>query len=797
MATGGPFDATHAAEIDVSRKLRYFSLTAYFAGISLLGLLIAALLMTFVFSRQNAEILRTAAEKQNAAMTRSLGNFILPNFERFIVGASVLTDDALRNDQRTIALRGEIAAIVRGTAMVKVKIYDLTGRIVFSSETGQIGRRQADNPGFLMARNGEVASELTYRRTFDAFEGIIEDRDLLSSYVPILNASDQIAAVFEIYSDVTELVQQMEKTRLRVIFIVGIPLLILFIVLLWFIRRADRLIIEQQQALENTAGQLEEQVAAKTSELSAANLQLSRQLVELESAEARIKKSRDKFQHMLEIQQRMSAELELDVLVPLAMQEISRYMGADRSSLFLFDWKHMQLSSKFAQGVTDGTISIPLRMGIVGTAILNRKTYSVGNAYEHPYFNPELDQILSFRTESILVVPIVDAAGRARGGIQLLNKNTGHFTTDDERTAETAAAVLADSIEQMDSDRARSIVVDLHRAIECDRVTVFRLVEEEGRLVSIYAEGIEQGEISLGIRLGIAGLVAVTKQEAILDDAASDPRFDNRFDATTGYVTKNMLCLPIRARKGDVLGVVQVINKQDGNFDAHDVDVLRSLAAVFAVFIENAMLFDDQDVQFHSLLEVMAASIDAKDAMTAGHSKKVAEIALRIGRVLGFSGPELEVLKVAALLHDYGKIGISDAVLKKEGGLTIEERQHIQHHAKMTYSILEKIYFARKYRAVPLVAGCHHEYLDGSGYPQGLTSKQIPFMSKILTVADVYEALTADRHYRKGMSSEQAISILRDGVDSRFDRNVVAALEQALAKSHAEDVKQAVALSAD
>lgn len=757
-----------------------YSLTGYFSGISLLGLMVASLLMSFVFGRHNTAILRAAAENQNLTTTHSLSNFIYPKFDRFISSASEMASEALRAHSQTGKLRSAVAEFIRGTTVVKVKIYDAHGRVVFSSEARQIGANQADNPGFLSAKAGKVASELTYRDTFDAFEGILEARNLLSSYVPMRNAAGEVAAVFEIYSDVTELIDQMKETRSQVIFIVGTPMLMLFIVLLLFIRQADRLIKQQRNTLEHANEHLELEVASRTHELSATNQRLNDKIGEVELAREAIRKTSTKFQQMLEIQQRMSVELDLDVLVPLAMREISGYMDADRSSLFLFDWKNMELSSKYAQGMTEGAISIPLRMGIVGTAILNRKTYNISNAYEHPYFNPGLDQVLDFRTESILVAPIIDSAGKVRGGVQLLNKSTGRFTVQDEKLAEEAAATLARDISTLDSDQARSAATRLHEAIQCDRVTVFRLDESAGRLVSIYAEGVELDEIALGMQLGIAGLVAVTGQDVVLADAASDPRFDKRFDNITGYATRSMMCLPIRARKGDILGVVQVINKQDGGFSAHDVEILRSLVAVFAVFIENAMLFDDQDVQFHSMLEVMAASIDAKDSLTAGHSQNVANIAARIGKALGFSDHELEVIKVAALLHDYGKIGISDAILKKEGKLTQEEYTHIQHHAKMTHSILDKIYFARKYRAVPLIAGSHHEYLDGSGYPQGLTSKQIPFMSKILTVADVFEALTADRHYRKGMTTAEAMSIIRDGAGRRFDPNVIAALDRSL-----------------
>lgn len=754
------------------------SLSTRFSLVSLAGLIAAAATMALIFERHNTAVLRTTAENQNAAMTRTLGNLIYPAFKDFFRQAGSLPTDTLRAHPRVAVLHNAIAEVVSGTAVTKVKIYDRTGRILFSSSPQQIGANQSDNEGFRQAMQGKIASELTYRNTFDAFEGELADRNLLSSYVPIFDKSATVEAVFEIYLDVSPIVSQMEATRSAVVLMVGPPLLVVFLVIFAFVRRADRLIAAQQDELRSTNHMLETKITERTDELLQSNRRLSENVASLQLAETQVRLIEDRLRKLLEIEQRLSSEPDLDKLVSMAMTETTSYIEADRSTLFLFDWKNMELSAHFAEGLTKGSINIPLRMGIVGTSILNRKTYNVSNAYEHPYFNPTLDQVLNFRTESILVAPIVSAEGRPLGGLQLLNHANGRFTPADQQTTEEAAQGLASSIDCADEALARTVAARLHLAIPCDRVTVFRLDPTQGDLVSLYAEGIDNSNISLGMRLGIAGLVAVTGQEIVIDDAQTDPRFDRRFDDATGYVTTSMMCLPIRSRKGDALGVVQVINKQGGRFDLADLDVLRSLVGVISVFIENAMLLEDQDRQFHSTLNVMAASIDAKDALTAGHSHRVADIARLIAREMGFNDSELDVLHVAALLHDYGKIGVSDAVLKKEGKLSEAEYAHIKLHALMTHSILDKIFFARKYRAVPLIAGSHHECLDGSGYPQGLTAKQIPFMSKVLTVADVFEALTADRHYRKGMTAEAALGIINDGAGTRFDPNVIAALER-------------------
>lgn len=492
-----------------------------------------------------------------------------------------------------------------------------------------------------------------------------------------------------------------------------------------------------------------------------------------------------RYRQLLDIHRRVGSERNLDKLLPLVMTEISRMLDADRSSLFLFDWKVMALRAKYAAGVENSAITVPLKMGIVGSAILGKKPVNIANAYDHPYFNSEIDQISGFRTESMLVVPLLTAAGEAVGGVELINKHTGHFTATDEKHAFAAVRALCEKFgtSALDRDFARTFVHDLCAQCNCERGSLFVLDEARGMLVSLYAEGVGDSGIQLNLRLGIAGLVAVTGHELNIPDAALDSRFDSSFDRKTGYCTRSILCVPILNKSGEALGVAQVINKRDGAFDENDRNALHDLVGVVAIAIENAMLIEDQDNQFHSILAALAASIDAKDTLTAGHSTRVSELAVGIARELGFSENELDVLGVAAILHDYGKIGIDDAVLKKNGKLTPDEYGHMQQHARMTHDILEKIHFARKYRNVPNIASAHHECLDGTGYPWGLTADEIPFMAKIISVADVFEALTADRHYRKGMSVETAFSILDEGIGKKFDVNLVAALKQHLGKA--------------
>ncbi|HEX8988965.1 MAG TPA: HD domain-containing phosphohydrolase [Rhodocyclaceae bacterium] len=491
--------------------------------------------------------------------------------------------------------------------------------------------------------------------------------------------------------------------------------------------------------------------------------------------------SRERLGRLIEIQRRVSQEHSLQRLPGLVMREVSELLTADRSTLFLFDRQTMALRACFAEGVVGQAIVVPLRMGVIGTAILQRKTISLVDAYQHPYFNEAIDAQSGYKTESMLVVPIEGADGIVRGGIELLNTPLGRFSEADERCVAEAAARLA-GLPEIGNAAAQREIDGLRGRVEFDRGTVFKLDAPAGLLYAIHADGDAQPTIALNLRLGIAGLVALAGEPLLVPDARADARFDPSFDAITGYATRNILCVPLRGMGGEALGVIQVINSLRGGFGEEDLALLASVAGIVAIALDNAHLLHDSERQFHSLVEALAASIDARDALTAGHSKRVAQIALGIGRELGFPDAELDVLDVSALLHDYGKIGIADAILKKEGRLTGEEFAEMKQHAALTYDILQRINFSRKYHGVPQIASSHHETPDGQGYPHGLDAQEIPFMAKILTVADVFEALTADRHYRKGMSVEQAYAILDEGTGRKFEGRVVAALKQYLDK---------------
>ncbi|WP_420264790.1 HD-GYP domain-containing protein [Candidatus Magnetominusculus dajiuhuensis] len=186
---------------------------------------------------------------------------------------------------------------------------------------------------------------------------------------------------------------------------------------------------------------------------------------------------------------------------------------------------------------------------------------------------------------------------------------------------------------------------------------------------------------------------------------------------------------------------------------------------------------------FESFVRTLVATIDAKHRLTAGHSTRVTEYVLFIGKKMGFSDEQMEVLKYAGLLHDIGKIGIPDAVLTKNGPFSPDERLKMNEHATWTWQILSVIRLPRNLCEIPKMAACHHEKMDGTGYPYGLKGDDIPFFSRLIAVADVFDALTSRRDYPKydreqilspdPMSMDKAFSILTKDQNIHFDPTVV------------------------
>ncbi len=248
--------------------------------------------------------------------------------------------------------------------------------------------------------------------------------------------------------------------------------------------------------------------------------------------------------------------------------------------------------------------------------------------------------------------------------------------------------------------------------------------------------------------------------------------------------SQSFICCPIICDKKS-LGVLAVDNLRSKTpLVESDLSLLQGIAHVMGISFRNVELIDARDRQMQSILHTLAASIDARDPLTAGHSAKVTEYALGICHELRLSKQYSEVIRIAALLHDYGKIGVPDAILKKPGRLTRGEYEIVKTHAMKSRHILEQINFRGLMSQVPEIAGAHHEKVDGSGYPLGLEGDQIPLGARIIAVADFFEAVTAKRHYRDPLPMDVAFHLLDKERGIHFESKIVDAFKRYYRKTH-------------
>jgi putative nucleotidyltransferase with HDIG domain len=217
--------------------------------------------------------------------------------------------------------------------------------------------------------------------------------------------------------------------------------------------------------------------------------------------------------------------------------------------------------------------------------------------------------------------------------------------------------------------------------------------------------------------------------------------------------------------------------------DEEDAVQARQLADQVAVAISNARLIEELDELNWGTLYALARAIDAKSHWTAGHSERVTELALKIGQALGLDQKQLDDLHRGGLLHDIGKIGIPPEILDKAGKLTDEEYQLMREHVSIGARILEPI---EAYAGIIPVVLHHHEYYDGSGYPDGLSRENIDLGARIFTVADHYDALISDRPYREGMPRDTVIGFIKEDSGTKFDPKVVDAFLEVMAQQDME-----------
>ncbi len=196
-------------------------------------------------------------------------------------------------------------------------------------------------------------------------------------------------------------------------------------------------------------------------------------------------------------------------------------------------------------------------------------------------------------------------------------------------------------------------------------------------------------------------------------------------------------------------------------------------------------LFADTKKNHLQLLQALIAALDARDSYTAGHSSRVAELSLQIAEHLHLPPQKREALEYAAVLHDVGKLGIQDSILTKQGELSEDEHSLVCEHPEIGYKILGEVDFLQEAAQIVLA---HHERMDGSGYPEGKKGEEIPIEARIVGAADVFDALTSDRPYRRAYSAEEALKIMENEEKGSFDPEVLQILRKIVEEKREKNV---------
>jgi putative nucleotidyltransferase with HDIG domain len=363
-----------------------------------------------------------------------------------------------------------------------------------------------------------------------------------------------------------------------------------------------------------------------------------------------------------------------------------------------------------------------------------------------------------------------------------LGRTTIPFSIDSSRNLQAIYLLLNRAIGITDrealADQAMNIVME---AIKPERGYFFLredLKEEafEPRVIKIMDKA---GKISSPtISRTVINKVLETGDSLLSAETPTDDRFAGS-RSLVKFNINSIVCAPIKT-KTKFHGIIYLDSTSSTiTFKKDDIELLTAFGMQLGILLENLGLITDFRELFLGVIKTLVNVIETKDEYTRGHSERVTQISLAIGREMGLSGREMETLHVSALLHDIGKIAVPEEILKKAASLTAEEYAWIKRHPTIGSSLVRHIQAFDE-----IIKGIlyHHERFDGKGYPSGTDGKDIPLVARIIAVADAYDAMTSDRPYRGKMSEERALYEILQGGGGQFDEAVVRAFHEAFKK---------------
>jgi HD-GYP domain-containing protein (c-di-GMP phosphodiesterase class II) len=315
------------------------------------------------------------------------------------------------------------------------------------------------------------------------------------------------------------------------------------------------------------------------------------------------------------------------------------------------------------------------------------------------------------------------------------------------------------------------VAEEIKKRIEFDNLIVMTRNEDTLKLEKVYDHMPSQLSRSLHSIDSIITSVVESGRAEIINDLQEDKRCLKLSDRI-----RSMIVAPLSV-KNRITGIIAIYGSKRNIYKSNDLKFFNSISFQAAVAIENARLYEAMKETFFETVKTLAETIEKRDPYTGGHTHRVMNYSVQTGREMGLPEVEIARLKLAALMHDIGKIGISDIILQKSCNLTDEEYEVMKKHCSFGDEIIRNI---RQLRDIIPGVRSHHERFDGNGYPDRLSGSRIPLIGRIICVTDAYDAMTSDRPYRKGLSRDYAMDELVRCSGAHFDPKIVDAFIRVL-----------------
>lgn len=499
----------------------------------------------------------------------------------------------------------------------------------------------------------------------------------------------------------------------------------------------------------------------------------------------------------------VSKTLNISKLFDTILQQVQEVMDVENCSLMAYDQMSESLTLDAAIGLPSnmvGQIQVKIGEGIAGWVAQNLKPVLLKDVSKDVRFANHQGR-LDYKTRSVLSVPILHNS-ELLGVLNVNNKRSGDAFLEDDLnlllgiSGQISQAIANASLHEktdmqvaelsliqelgkainssLDLDSVLNYFIDMTtRITDSDRATLMLFDDVAGELyVEVYRGFEDLGVLDVRLKIGegVAGRAAELRRPIKVDNTGKStdykelPRIARKADLT-------LISAPL-VNKDNLVGVInceRMLSKK-GPFSPENLDLLETLASQASIAIENARLYHNLLNVYLETIRSLAAAIDAKDSYTHGHSRRVTDLSVGIALEMNLPRTEVDTIRHASLLHDVGKIGISEQILLKPGRLTDDEFETIKSHPHIGAGILNSIEFLKN---VCEIIKHHHERFDGRGYPNNLSGDEIPLGSRIICVADSFDAITSCRPYRKPLTFDEATEEVVRCAGSQFDPLVV------------------------